>query len=154
MPSRAPVSTTHHPQHGHGRPARVEVHTAGGALVRPGQGRATLTPPHHHHHRCLLPPPPLVGLCLYQTVWQRPREPGDIISEKKKQQKHKPGVDDAREAPPCPLPAAVAPCPLLLVDGAVTSAAAPVAQEEKEEALTRRAGVLRRRGDATSGWWW
>lgn len=84
MPSRAPVSTTHHPQHGHGRPARVEVHTAGGALVRPGQGRATLTPPHHHHHRCLLPPPPpLVGLCLYQTVWQRPREPGDIISEKK-----------------------------------------------------------------------
>lgn len=85
MPSRAPVSTTHHPQHGHGRPARVEVHTAAGALVRPGQGRATLTPPHHHHHRCLLPPPPppLVGPCLYQTLWQRPRETGDSISTKK-----------------------------------------------------------------------
>lgn len=53
MPSRAPVSTAHHPQHGHGRPARVEVHAAG-ELVRPGQGRATPTPPHHHHHRCPL----------------------------------------------------------------------------------------------------
>lgn len=149
MPSRAPVSTTHHPQHGHGRPARVEVHTAGGALVRPGQGRATLTPPHHHHHRCLLPLSASVSIKRYDSG---PGSPA-TSSPRKKQQKHKPGVDDAREAPPCPLPAAVAPCPLLLVDGAVTSAAAPVAQEEKEEALTRRAGVLRRRGDATSGWW-
>lgn len=46
MPSRAPVSTAHHPQHGHGRPARVEVHGAGGELVRPGQGDPDPTRPH------------------------------------------------------------------------------------------------------------
>lgn len=55
MPSRAPVSTAHHPQHSHGRPARVEVHAAGGELVRPGQGRAGQgAPTPHHHHRLLL----------------------------------------------------------------------------------------------------
>lgn len=46
MASRAAVSAAHHPQHGHGRPARVEVHAAGGELVRPGQGRAGRPRPH------------------------------------------------------------------------------------------------------------
>ncbi|MED6282170.1 hypothetical protein CHARACLAT_029227 [Characodon lateralis] len=90
MPSRAPVSTAHHPQHSHGRPARVEVHGAGGELVRPGQGRAgqgraAPTPPPPRQP----PPPPLHTLCPYQTVRQRPRQPGDSISVKETSHKIK-----------------------------------------------------------------
>lgn len=52
MSSRAPVSTAHHPQHGHGRPARVQVHGAGRELVRPGAGQGSPNP--------TPPPPPLL----------------------------------------------------------------------------------------------
>jgi len=47
MPRRAPVSTAHQAQHGHGRPPGVKVHRWSGGAARAGlgQGDPTTTPP-------------------------------------------------------------------------------------------------------------
>lgn len=105
MPSRATVSTAHHPQHGHGRPARVEVHAAGGELVRPGQGRATPTPPHHNRClplRLLLLWPASISIKRYDSGPDSPATASPNERRDQKKKKKKKGDNDEREAPPFP----------------------------------------------------
>lgn len=95
MPSGAAVSAAHHPQHGHGRPGRVQVHAAGGELVRPGAGQGSPDPTPPPPTPPPPPPPPLQisnGLTAAPTARRQhlqnrddPEEGGGIKGGKKKQ---------------------------------------------------------------------